>query len=81
MEENMVKKAKTLEARNLEKIKAKISETQESLQEIIIDMEKQLSKKIVEWNAKDVRKLYKNYSMYCIIDDLVQVINKALNRF
>ncbi len=77
----MVKKAKTLEARNLEKIKVKTAETQELLQEIIIDMEKQLSKKIVEWNAKDVRKLYKNYSLYCIIDDLVQVINKALNRF
>ena len=77
----MAKKTKKSEARNLEKLRAKISEAQEFLRVIIGDMEKEFSNKIRAWSARDVKKLYKNYSLYCLIDDLLQVINKALHRF
>ncbi len=64
-------------ARNVEKFRSKIRESQECLREIIQDIEKKFFKRIKNWKTKNVKKLYNDYSLYVIVEDLLQVIDKT----
>ena len=66
--------------RNTEKFKAKIRESQECLSDVIKEIEQKLFRRIKKWKKKDVKKLYNDYSMYVMIEDLLQVIDKASQR-
>jgi len=76
----MAKKISKKTVKNLEKFKGSIRDSQENLRVLIQDIEKKFFYRIKNWKTKDAKKLYKEYSMYVMIDDLLQAIDKATQR-
>ncbi|HDS05443.1 MAG TPA: hypothetical protein ENN95_00210 [Deltaproteobacteria bacterium] len=67
-------------AGNPGKFMAKISESRECLKVMTGEVEKKFFHRIKDWSKRDVKKLYNEYSVYIMIDELLQVIEKAAQR-
>jgi len=76
----MALKPKVKAIRNAEEFKNNIRESQEYLRAIIQEMEHEFFDRIKNWKTRNVKKLYNDYSLYIIIEDLLQVIEKASQR-
>lgn len=67
-------------AEQTEKFKAHLRETQECLRGIVQHIEGEFFDRIKNWKTKNVKKLYNDYSMYVVMEDLLQVVEKASQR-
>jgi hypothetical protein len=68
------------EVRDLENFKEKLRQTQESLRPIIENIEDKFSDRIRNWNAKDTKKLLNDYSLYLLMEDMLQAVDRAVQR-